>query len=431
MQPGIGSDLFEIYKTYKTSKADAEQKNRMLEIGGLAGSGDYQGAAAKALGYGDLQTGNSLLQLAQGQKKFDTEDRQQVAGALSAADTPQKWAATIAYLKQSGHKVTPEEENFTNRDAILGQAIGADGQLRQKNADRSFNAEQDYHNQSLGIDRQRLDISQQELALKKKESDQNGGMGDPPANYIWGPKTANGEPTLKPIQGGSAAPLDFNDPSTKSYIELIANNKGKPPSAGRNPQVRADIIKAVLQVNPKWDETKFEARQKQADSFAAGPLGSTARSLGVGVAHLDVLQGLGDALQNGDVQMINAAKQEWSRQFGGEAPVDFEAAKSIVADEIAKGVIGGQNAQSDREALAASVRSSSSPQQLKGVITTFQQLMGGQLGGLRQQYQSVNPGANDFDERFLTPETARILEQFSGAGGSNDPALEDALSKYQ
>ena len=174
----------------------------------------------------------------------------------------------------------------------------------------------------------------------------------------------------------------------------------------------------VLAVNHKLDETKFESRQKQGEAFASGPLGKTTLSLGVGVAHLEVLQSLGDALQNGDVQAINSIKQEWARQFGGDAPPDFEAAKAIVADEIAKGVIGGQSAQSDRDTLAQSVRTASSPSQLRGVIQTFEQLMAGQLGGIRQQYESINPGANDFNERFLAPETIKVLDRFTGAAAA-------------
>lgn len=456
MQQMPGIDLLAVADRFKNSYDASRQRGlqeqdrlQKLQIGQQAATGDFKGAASEAFKLGDLGTGTGMLQFQQGQDqaaaKTKADQQTRLAGALFAADTPEKWARVIQYAKGQGIPVDPQEENFANRDAFLGQIEGIAGQQSQANSDRTFNQTQTNENRTYNLDVQKFNASQKPkpaepftLGEGQIRYDANGNKiasGGPktenaPPGFRWGPPDETGNPTLVPIQGGKEDLTNLIDPST---IEAMANNKIKPPSPGRNPGQRAMIMKEILKVNPKYDETKYEARQKQADNFAAGPLGATTRSLGVGVAHLEVLQGLGEALQNGDVQMVNAAKQEWAKQFGGAAPVSFDAAKAIVADEIAKGVIGGQNAQSDREALAASVQRASSPEQLKGVVTTFEQLMGGQLGGLRQQYQSVNPGATDFDERFLAPETSRILSQFSGGGdqGAPDPALENALKQYQ
>jgi hypothetical protein len=163
MQPGIGNDLLEIWRGAKDTYRDTQNRSRMAEIGGIAGRGDYNKAAALAFGSGDLGTGSSLLQLAQGQKKFDAEDRQQVAGALYAADTREKWDATINFLEKSGHKIDDNERDFANRDALIGQALGPDGQLKQRNDDRSFglqeknfNADEAYRNESLALEREKL-----------------------------------------------------------------------------------------------------------------------------------------------------------------------------------------------------------------------------------------------------------------------------------
>lgn len=167
---GIGADIVDIYDRFKGSKALAQQqgleqqkRSRMMEIGQIAGKGDYKGAASKALAYGDLPTGSSLLSLAQGQKKFDAEDRQQVAGALYAADTPEKWAATIDFLEKSGHEIDDNERDFNNRDAMIGQAIGPDGQLKAQKDDRAyalqergFNADEAYRSQQIALEREKM-----------------------------------------------------------------------------------------------------------------------------------------------------------------------------------------------------------------------------------------------------------------------------------
>ena len=156
------------------------------------------------------------------------------------------------------------------------------------------------------------------------------------------------------------------------------------------------------------------------------------------MAHLGVLKQLGDALQTGDVQAINSAKQAWQQQFGGAAPTDYNLAKSIVADEVAKSVIGGQNAQSDRETLASNLKAANSPDQMAGVIKTAQQLMGGQLSGIRQQYVSQNSdymtkdaAAKEFNDRFLSPETAQALDQFSGKSTPTTPSVGEVRSGWR
>lgn len=210
-----------------------------------------------------------------------------------------------------------------------------------------------------------------------------------------------------------AAKIDLTDPGDLSYIKSIANYRVRPASAGRNPAIRKAQIEAALTINPDYQEAKFDQAAKALRDFGTGKQGDIARSLDVSVAHLDTLRELGDALDNGDITLINAAKQAFAEQFGVPAPTNFDAAKSIVADEVAKGVIGGQTAQADRETLAASLRKSGGPKVINGAINTFQSLLGGQLGGLRNQYKRTT-GANDFDESFMSERTRKVL------GGTSD-----------
>ena len=164
MQPGIGNDLLEIYDRFKTSKAAAQlagreeqQRNRLMEIGQIAGKGDYSGAASKALAYGDFNTGNNLLQIAQGQKKEAQLDKDRLAGALFAAkDDPRKWASVIQYAKSNGIEIDPEEEDFNTGPTLLMRSMTPEGQLQQQNFERGFEADQDYRSQSLDIERQKL-----------------------------------------------------------------------------------------------------------------------------------------------------------------------------------------------------------------------------------------------------------------------------------
>lgn len=147
-------------------------------------------------------------------------------------------------------------------------------------------------------------------------------------------------------------------------------------------------------------------------AFNTGKQGDTVRSLNVGTAHLDTLQSLTDALNNGDTKALNSLKNTIQTQFGATAQPNFDTAKQIVGDEVVKAVLGsGAGSQGDREQLQKNFSSASSPAQLQGVIATAKTLMKGQVDGLRQQYET-STGRHDFDKK-LTPAAQKALATLS------------------
>jgi len=148
---------------------------------------------------------------------------------------------------------------------------------------------------------------------------------------------------------------------------------------------------------------------KSAGAFATGQQGNAIRSFNVGLTHLDTLGNLVGALGNGDVRLLNSAKNAFQSQFGAPAPTNFNAAKAIVADEIVKAIVGSGGSEADREKAQATINSANSPAQLAGVINTYKTLMAGQLGGLKQQYEATT-GLNDFNSR-LSPAAQRVFAQ--------------------
>lgn len=212
-------------------------------------------------------------------------------------------------------------------------------------------------------------------------------------------------------------PLEPPDPKAVDLGVQYFLQYGKLPPTARSPALQAGIMAAAsdrLSAQGKtMEDVVHTAQTNQAagqtvTAFDKGKQGDTVRSLNVSVQHLDTLRQLGQALKNGDINLINAARQKFSEAFGVAAPTNWDAAKAIVADEVAKGVIGGQTAQSDRETLAATLKNSRSPEQAEGAINTFQDLLGGQLRGLRQQYKS-STGRDDFNNK-LFPETVNRLD---------------------
>lgn len=227
-------------------------------------------------------------------------------------------------------------------------------------------------------------ISQQRLAFEKQKLD--AGIPDEATLHDMATRYVNGD---KSVATGMSRNAQMQT-AFQHMISQVGKERGlSPEQISHNQQT-------------------FQAGTKAVQAFDTGKQGDTTRSLNVSVAHLNTLKELGTALQNGNVSLINAAKQKFAEQFGVPAPTNFDAARAIVADEVAKGVIGGQTAQADREALAASLQRNRSPQAINGAINTFQNLLAGQLHGLRQQYKS-STGRDDFNDK-LFPETISVLE---------------------
>lgn len=198
------------------------------------------------------------------------------------------------------------------------------------------------------------------------------------------------------------------------YMENMAQmiSKGQiPPLSGfalRSP-MGMRIMGRVAEINPDYSGKDFSVTQNAEKQFTVGKQGNAVRSFNVALAHLDTLSELSDALKNNDIQMVNKVANSVATQTGNPAPTNFQAAKKIVGDEIVKAIVGSGGGVADRQEAAKTVSDASSPAQLKGVIDTYKQLMRGQLGGLKQQYEQSTK-KTDF-EKFLSPAAKAGLKQ--------------------
>lgn len=214
-----------------------------------------------------------------------------------------------------------------------------------------------------------------------------------------------------------------NPGAIDSTAKMIADYK-MPPLTGfamRTPWGQ-NVMAKVSAIDPKWNATVYGQRVQAMKDFGTGQQGNTVRFLNVAISHLNVLDKLGTALANGDVQTINKITQRYHQEFGTAAPQNFDAAKQIVADEVIKAVVGTGGAQADRETAQAAVNRASSWEQLQGVTQTYRRLLAGQMVGLQEQYKN-STGNDDFDS-LLLPETRQELNGIppTDSGTSTTPA---------
>lgn len=186
------------------------------------------------------------------------------------------------------------------------------------------------------------------------------------------------------------------------------------------------VMARVMQINPEYSAKDFGTGQKAEKDFSTGKQGNIVRSFNVALTHLDTLGQLSEALHNGNTQLVNKIGNIVSQQTGSPAVTNFNTAKAIVANEIIKAIIGSGGGVEDRDKAQKLVSDANSPAQLKGVIDTYKTLMGGQLQGLRLQYETATK-RKDFD-RFLTPQAkAYVYGGTTGGGASDVRSQADAI----
>lgn len=230
----------------------------------------------------------------------------------------------------------------------------------------------------------------------------------------------------KPLSGPDY--LATLNPQVALTVKAIGDGRMAPVSgfALAKPQGMA-IMAAVNQYNPTYDATSMPTRQAARRDFITGADGKSLTAINTAVDHLDSLGHLATALGNGDIQAVNSIGQGFAQQTGSPAPTNFDTAKQVVGDEIVKALVGSGGAQADRDAAKATVNRASSPQQLAGAIQTYQNLLAGKLGPLRQKYQT-NTKLQDFDDQ-LTPNTRAVLGALpQGEGGGKSAAPPNPAS---
>jgi hypothetical protein len=154
------------------------------------------------------------------------------------------------------------------------------------------------------------------------------------------------------------------------------------------------------------------SRTQAVKAFATGKQGQQVTAFNTAIDHLSTMTKLSDALQNNDLKAFNSLGNTVARQTGQPAPTNFDAAKQIVTAEIIKAVVASGGGVKERQEAENNFAAASSPEQLKGVINTYKQLLGGQLNSLNLQYEN-STGRKDFDKK-LTPDAKAELNKLRG-----------------
>lgn len=223
-----------------------------------------------------------------------------------------------------------------------------------------------------------------------------------------------GEEKLQIINNSGMPAGDAVDATAK----LISNYQMRPLSGyAMRSAFGGAVMKRVSEMNPDYSETRYNEINRARTQFGTGKQGDARRFLNVAVQHIGVLDDLSQKLRNGDIKAGNTVKNMFADQFGDPYPNDFDAVKKIVAQEITKAAVGSAATGAERQELEKNLGNARTYDSIHDVLSHLKRLMGGQLNGLRKQYED-STGLKDFNES-LFPETIKAL---GGNSSGNVPA---------
>jgi hypothetical protein len=240
-------------------------------------------------------------------------------------------------------------------------------------------------------------------------------QGQPAATQAPQPAQPVDLTAIDPQTGRRENWLKSQSPDVQAYIKKIADYEIDPRTTSIKGGHREQVLSAVAQYDPTYDQNSFGSRAKAIRDFATGTQGNAVRSFDVAIDHLDTLQKYSDALKSGDTRIINSLRNKWLTETGSPLPTNVQAVAPIVGAEVSKAIIGSNNALADREELRKPLQIANSPEQISGAIQGYKGLMAGQLKGLKKQYEDTT-GKKDFDNRVRPATRSALL----GEGGPSE-----------
>jgi hypothetical protein len=257
---------------------------------------------------------------------------------------------------------------------------------------------EDTRNQAR-IAQERLDVAKKAQALAERRFKEDMAVGKlEPATIDLLAQTY--------LQTGVIPSMGMGQKGAEARTKIL--NRAQQISMGTGGATAAEAATNI--VKGKQDVAAQAATVKD---FSSGLSARRVTANNTALNHLETMDKLAGDLANTDVRIANAAGNAFARATGSAAPPNFDAAKQLVAAEVIKAVVQNGGGVTERQEAAENIKSANSPEQLRGVIETYRELLGGQLTSLAQQYETGS-GRKDFDKK-LSPATRALLKKSTPA----------------
>lgn len=240
--------------------------------------------------------------------------------------------------------------------------------------------------------------------------------------------TASGSPSAG-VGGGVAAQPSINDvpAAIRGRVQAALDYRQALPPQGRNNPINSAISEWTYKLDPQHDETNFPARNKLMTAFTSGKESGQINAVNTALGHVGVLSDAIDALNNGNIPVLNAIANKLGVAIGNTPATTVQTIVHRVGPELAAAYIQGGGGEGERGTTADDFSVNKGNNQLKANLAITAQLLRSKIGSLENQYKNTM-GRDDFQQRFITPEAQSTLGKLSPNGGAQPQGGQKTLS---
>ncbi len=328
------------------------------------------------------------------QAQSQQEQRESDSAQLSAAAQVGKDAYAEAWyrLDPDRRKVFPHPDTYGKNTPELVRQFGMKP-AQQQTAQHQQNME-DIALGNQAISRGRLSVEQANSRRQQQQFD-----------VTYGSLVT---PDGRPMDPEAAKAVASQDP----LANAIANYQVAPPAATTRGGAPNPTMRKVLYINPGYDVKNWEGQKKMYNAYTSGQQSKEIGGIVTALGHVGTLGHAIDALNNGNVPLLNQIANSLSVATGGDAVTTFRAIVHKVAPEINRAYVGGVGAQGEILAQESDFDPKLGDRQLRSNAGITVKLLRSKIGSLENQWKTTM-GRDDFGDRFLTPEAKEALDKFS------------------
>jgi hypothetical protein len=166
-----------------------------------------------------------------------------------------------------------------------------------------------------------------------------------------------------------------------------------------------------MELNPKFQETNYGNFQKAEGNFGFGKNGDKIRDINSAMGHMGTMWDATNALQNGDVQLLNRIANSAGAAVGSTPAQTYKAIVHAVGPELTKVYITGSGTKEDRKTVEGDFSEALPPEQLRKNIQARAKLLSTVIGSTAHEYQNATYGRGRMHANFFTPEALAQMEK--------------------
>lgn len=180
--------------------------------------------------------------------------------------------------------------------------------------------------------------------------------------------------------------------------------------------VRQEFLNKVMATNPQFNSAAYDVEKGVMKDFTSGKAAQNLNSFNTAIEHAKQLNTATDALDNGDLRVLNKIGNTLGFETGSDKQTNFNVVKNAVSGEISKVFKGGQATDAEIAHVMAPFDAANSPAQLKGAINQAITLMNSKRDALKAQYEAGRKAQPAFGGATGSSSAPHpFFDQFGGA----------------